>query len=186
MLKQSARNVLASFRPSTGTRPPHHSVARTDLVLLIRRTVRPRGYAATLHSLRLCRTACLSIPRECALAAPHVGAIGVLLCQNDFSVVCEVWNCCYRSFASVASNILILLRLLSSPASPCYHLGRSARHDGRVRKEPVWHCRSSRGEGGAARCEAAGQEKPEVYLLEYIEDCFGPSTTQMAADRSPQ
>jgi len=95
MLKQSAKNVLASFRPSTC----------------------PRGYASTLHSLRLCRTACLSIPRECALAAPHVGAIGVLLCQNDFSVVCEVWNCCYRSFASVASNVFILVKMFSSPAS---------------------------------------------------------------------
>ena len=41
MLKKSASVVLASFRPSTGTRPPHHSAARTDLVLLIRRTVRP-------------------------------------------------------------------------------------------------------------------------------------------------
>jgi hypothetical protein len=37
-----------------------------------------------------------------------------------------------------------------------------------------------------ARCEAAGPEKPEVYSLEYIEDFFGPSTTQMVADRSPQ
>ena len=45
MLKKSASFVLASFRPSTGTRPPHHSAARTDLVLLIRRTMRPRGYA---------------------------------------------------------------------------------------------------------------------------------------------
>ena len=36
---------FASFRRSTGTRPPHHSAARTDLVLLIRRTVRPRDYA---------------------------------------------------------------------------------------------------------------------------------------------
>ena len=36
-------SVLASFRPSTGTRPPHHSAARTDLVLLICRTVRPKG-----------------------------------------------------------------------------------------------------------------------------------------------
>jgi hypothetical protein len=52
MLKQSASIVLASFRPSTGTRPPHHSAARTDVVLLIRRTVRPRGYASALHSLR--------------------------------------------------------------------------------------------------------------------------------------
>jgi hypothetical protein len=42
----AASFVLASFRPSTGTRPPHHSAARTDLVLLIRRTVRPRGYAS--------------------------------------------------------------------------------------------------------------------------------------------
>ena len=36
-----------------------------------------------------------------------------------------------------------------------------------------------------ARCEAAGPEKPEVYSLEYIEDFFGPRTTQMAANRSP-
>jgi len=46
MLKKSASFVLASFRSSTGTRPPHHSAARTDLVLLIRRTVRPEGYAS--------------------------------------------------------------------------------------------------------------------------------------------
>jgi O-antigen ligase len=61
MLKKSASFVLASFSPSTGTRPPHHSAARTDLVLLIRRTVRPRGYASALHSLRPCWTAFLSI-----------------------------------------------------------------------------------------------------------------------------
>jgi hypothetical protein len=58
MLKEAASFVLASFRSSTGTRPPHHSAARTDLVLLIRRTVRPRGYAsgsslaAALHAER--------------------------------------------------------------------------------------------------------------------------------------
>ena len=46
MLKEAASVVLALFRPSTGTRPPHHSAARTNLVLLIRRTVRPRGYAS--------------------------------------------------------------------------------------------------------------------------------------------
>jgi len=50
MLKKSASFVLASFRPSTETRPPHHSAARTDLVLLIRRTVRPRGYASGFDS----------------------------------------------------------------------------------------------------------------------------------------
>jgi hypothetical protein len=53
--------VLASFRPSTGTRPPHHSAARTDVVLLIRRTVRPRGYALGLHSLRPYWAAILSL-----------------------------------------------------------------------------------------------------------------------------
>jgi hypothetical protein len=50
MLKMSANFVLASFRPSTETRPPHHSAARTDLVLLIRRTVRPRGYDSGFDS----------------------------------------------------------------------------------------------------------------------------------------
>jgi len=50
MLKKSASFVLASFSSSTETRPPHHSAARTDLVLLIRRTVRPRGYASGFDS----------------------------------------------------------------------------------------------------------------------------------------
>ena len=50
MLKKSASGVLASLRSSTGTRPPHHSAARTNLVLLIRRTVRPRGYASGFNS----------------------------------------------------------------------------------------------------------------------------------------
>src|SRR6185295_9204440 len=54
MLKNSASFVLASFRPSTGTRLPHHSAARTDVVLLIRRTERPRGYASGLHLLWPC------------------------------------------------------------------------------------------------------------------------------------
>ena len=36
-----------------------------------------------------------------------------------------------------------------------------------------------------ARCEAAGPEEPEVYSQEYIEDCSGPRTMQMVADRSP-
>jgi len=73
---------------------------------------------------------------------PHVGTIEVLLCQNGFSAACEAGNCCYRSFASVASNVFILLRMFSSPASPGHHTGRSGRHDGHLRKEPVWHCRS--------------------------------------------
>jgi len=46
MLKQAINFVLGSRKSSTETRPPHHSAARTDVVLLIRRTVRPRGYAS--------------------------------------------------------------------------------------------------------------------------------------------
>jgi len=52
-------------------------------------------------------------------------------------------------------------------------------------KEPVRHCLRDE----ARRCDQMqGRRpgKPEVYLLEYIEDFFGPSTTQMVADRSPQ
>jgi hypothetical protein len=29
-------------------------------------------------------------------------------------------------------------------------------------------------------------ENPEAYSLEYVEDVFGPRTTQMPADRLPQ
>jgi len=50
MVKKSASSVLDSSKSSTGTRPPHHSAARTNLVLLIRRTVRPRGYASGFDS----------------------------------------------------------------------------------------------------------------------------------------
>jgi hypothetical protein len=42
---------------------------------------------------------------------------------------------------------------------------------------------SLRSKGAAGRCEAAGSEKPEAYSLEYVEDFFGPRTTQMLADR---
>jgi len=45
---------------------------------------------------------------------------------------------------------------------------------------------SLRGEGAAGRCEAAGSKKPEAYSLKYVEDFFGPRTTQMAADYLPQ
>ena len=50
MLKKPASFVLDSSKSSTGTRPPHHSAARTNVVLLIRRTVRPRGYASGFNS----------------------------------------------------------------------------------------------------------------------------------------
>jgi len=88
MLKKSASSVLASFRPSTGTRPPHHSAARTNLVLLIRRTVRPRGYASGLHLLRPCWTAFLSILQECSPGVSHVRTIEVLACHTSFTEAC--------------------------------------------------------------------------------------------------
>jgi len=50
MLKKSASVVLALFNHSTGTQPPHHSAALTDVVLLICHTVRPRGYASDFDS----------------------------------------------------------------------------------------------------------------------------------------
>ncbi|MEO6111494.1 MAG: hypothetical protein ABIQ24_06665, partial [Nitrospiraceae bacterium] len=65
--------------PSTGTRPPHHSAARTDVVLLIRRTVRPRGYASVLHSLRPCWTTFLSILLGLLLLADLYGLFNVTL-----------------------------------------------------------------------------------------------------------
>ena len=53
-------------------------------------------------------------------------------------------------------------------------------------KEPVRHCRASRGEGGAGRCTTAGPEKPAAYSLEYVEDLSGPRTKQLSVHRSPQ
>ena len=38
--------IFGSKESSTGTQPPHPSTVRTDAVLLIRGTVRPRGFAS--------------------------------------------------------------------------------------------------------------------------------------------
>ena len=43
-LKKSG-SVLSPSKSSDGTRPPHHPAARTNMVLLIRPTLRPGGYA---------------------------------------------------------------------------------------------------------------------------------------------
>ena len=56
--------VLGSGKSSMGTRPPHHSAARTGLVLLIRRTVRPRGYASAFKLPAAFQRAFLSSPEE--------------------------------------------------------------------------------------------------------------------------
>ena len=84
LLKKSASGVLASLRPSTGTRPPHHSAARTDLVLLIRRTVRPRGYVSGLRSLRPRWTAFLSILKLCRRQCHTEDSIGILCITHVF------------------------------------------------------------------------------------------------------
>ena len=88
MLKKTASGVLTSKASSTETRPPHHSAARTNVVLLIRRTVRPRGYASGLPSAAALPTVFLSILPECSSHIPDVQIIDVLLCQNCFSANC--------------------------------------------------------------------------------------------------
>jgi hypothetical protein len=50
MLKKSARSFSAHRNPQRGPGRLTNSAARTDLVLLIRRTVRPRGYASGFDS----------------------------------------------------------------------------------------------------------------------------------------
>ena len=89
-----------------------------------------------------------------------------------------------KQIQSESKVIPLLFSFAEYPTACCGEL--DSRQLSVVPEEPVRHCRSRRGEGGAARCEAAGPEKPEVYSLEYIEDFFWPSTTQMVADRSPQ
>jgi len=64
---RSPSSVFASFDLQRGPSRLTNSAARTDLVLLIRRTVHPRGYVSALHSLRPCWTNCLSILPDSAL-----------------------------------------------------------------------------------------------------------------------
>ena len=164
MLKQSASSVLASFRPSTLSRSfsevrnaggafpfakthckgerPTRSAACTSSVLHSLRPCLGQGASRRARVGRVRSLACLSILRECAPVGPHVGTIDVLLCRNGFPAACETGNCCYRSFASVASKAIILLRMFTCPTSPGHRMGRSGRHDGHIRKEPVWHRRS--------------------------------------------
>jgi hypothetical protein len=53
-------------------------------------------------------------------------------------------------------------------------------------QEPVRHCLRHEAKEGRPDERRKARKKPEVYSLEYIEDFFGPRTTQMVADRSPQ
>jgi hypothetical protein len=88
MLKKSASGVLASFRPSTGTRPPHHSAARTDLVLLIRRTVRPRGYAFGPSLAAALLDELFEHPAGYSPIALDAQTIASPACHNCFSASC--------------------------------------------------------------------------------------------------
>lgn len=63
---------------------------------------------------------------------PHVGTFEVQLCQNGFSAACEAGNCCYRSSASVASNVFILLMMFSCQASSGHRAGRLIRRANEV------------------------------------------------------
>ena len=64
----------------------------------------------------------------CATRGDHRCSAG----QNGFSAAWKAENSCYRPFSSVASNVFILLRMFSSPASPGHRTGRWGRHDGRL------------------------------------------------------
>ena len=86
MLKKSASGVLDSSKSSTGTRPPHHSAARTDVVLLIRRTVRPRGYASGFDSPAALLNGLSEHPARAFSCWPHVRANEVPAFQDRFSV----------------------------------------------------------------------------------------------------
>src|SRR5437763_16461289 len=71
---RSSSFLLASFIPLAVTRPPHHSAASADLGLLIRRTVRPRGYASGHQSLGPCWVAFSCTLRGCPLLVQGVRA----------------------------------------------------------------------------------------------------------------
>ena len=85
MLKKPASVVLPSKASSTGTRPPHHSAARTDVVLLIRRTVRPRGYASGAFIGCGLADSFFEHPARCVPVALDVWAIEFPTYHNSFS-----------------------------------------------------------------------------------------------------
>jgi hypothetical protein len=74
MLKKASSFVLGLSTSSTGTLPPHISAARTNVVLLIRRTVRPRGYACGVDfACGLAREGARPTGKEPVLAGSGLG-----------------------------------------------------------------------------------------------------------------
>ena len=60
----------------------------TDVVLLIRRTVRPRGYASGSSLAAALLDSLLNILRCTSVVVSHVRDIDVLACRNGFPAVC--------------------------------------------------------------------------------------------------
>ncbi len=100
MLKKSASVVLGSSKSSTGTLPPHISAARTNVVLVMRRTVRRRGYgsgfdapAALFGRRRVSArqgwagetSGLFERPAGHLLLVPDVQTSKILACHNCFS-----------------------------------------------------------------------------------------------------
>jgi len=88
MLKKSASGVLGSEVSPTGTLPPHISAARTNVVLLIRRTVRPRGYASGFDSPAALLDSLFEHPAGCILLVQDVWTSNILACHKCFSPGC--------------------------------------------------------------------------------------------------
>jgi hypothetical protein len=88
MLKKSASGVLGSEASSTGTLPPHISAARTNVVLLIRRTVRPRGYASGFDWPAALLGSLFEHPAGYLLLASDVRISNILVCHNCVSPGC--------------------------------------------------------------------------------------------------
>ena len=99
MLKQSASFVLGSSKSSTGTRSPHHSAARTNLVLLIRYTVRHKGYASGFDL-----SVALPVERRVLARRGWVGDKSELFERPTLGVPCCA---CVRAVEFLACNIVV-------------------------------------------------------------------------------
>ena len=71
--------------------------------------------------------------RACATRGDHRSSA----VSKWFFVACEAWNCCYRSSASVASDIFIRVRMFFCPATPGHGTGRSGRLLGRANEVQI-------------------------------------------------
>src|ERR1041384_714845 len=123
--------VLGSSKSSTETRPSHHSAARTDVVLLIRRTVRPEGRPPVSTRLRPCLRNGASWRAE----------VGWVRCLNFLSILLDgspVMACVQTSnFASakIAFSNILRFGLDQGPSLVAEGKHAGADHDHREGKE---------------------------------------------------